>query len=572
MTYVQPNSIVQLFKGINLDNRYMHTIYFASESAQNTWFTSKVTYTFQQISYTRYTKNSIKLKADTTDIIDCTYLRFKNDRNVDKWFYAFINSVEYVNENTCLITYEIDVMQTWFMQGGSIRPCMVLREHVNDDSFGANLEAEPCGGDSYTGEFLTKTNDFDSYSLLMFTSENPLTASGSDGVCYNNDLYNGTALYVLPVTSEASADNITTAINALFNGDWDAQQRKIEIIDMFTFPTRYSNSAKGSNMRSMAVTDPKSFTSYTPKNKKLLTYPFNYLYGTTMNGECCIYKWELFDEITNNNNTMYFNIYGNPIGGGSITCYPQKYAGVTNNHDMSLNMSDFPKNPFIFDAYQAWIASGGKTKLSYQELYTRIRGFTAYLSASNNALQSGTAGIASAGRSAYSMEQNGGATANNIAGMVTGVTNAVQGGLGLVNTAVNVAEAQNKIVYAWNDAHYQPNVVVGDATPNLAVPMRSLDFNFFNVHLKDDEAKRVDDFFSCYGYAINRVKQPNITGRQYWNFVQTQNSVIAGNMPSSSKEAIARIFDGGITFWHNGDNVGNYAISTSSGTINNPIV
>ena len=72
--------------------------------------------------------------------------------------------------------------------------------------------------------------------------------------------------------------------------------------------------------------------------------------------------------------------------------------------------------------------------------------------------------------------------------------------------------------------------------------------------------------------AMLSIKLKLQTGRQYWNFVQTKGAIIAGNMPSSSKEAIARIFDGGITFWHNGDNVGNYALSTSNGSINNPIV
>lgn len=54
MTYIQPNSIIQLFQGINLDNRYLHTIYFANEAAQNTWFTSKVYRSYQAQSYTRY--------------------------------------------------------------------------------------------------------------------------------------------------------------------------------------------------------------------------------------------------------------------------------------------------------------------------------------------------------------------------------------------------------------------------------------------------------------------------------------------------------------------------------------
>ena len=129
-----------------------------------------------------------------------------------------------------------------------------------------------------------------------------------------------------------------------------------------------------------------------------------------------------------------------------------------------------------------------------------------------------------------------------------------------------------KVDYKFTDAKYSPNQIVGASTPCISVGHRLLDFYFYSVHVRKDELLRLDDFLSCYGYATNKVKAPNLTGRQYWNFVQTRGAVIAGNMPSSSKEAIARIFDGGITFWHNGDNVGNYAISTSQGSINNPIV
>ena len=43
-------------------------------------------------------------------------------------------------------------------------------------------------------------------------------------------------------------------------------------------------------------------------------------------------------------------------------------------------------------------------------------------------------------------------------------------------------------------------------------------------------------------------------------------------MPASSKAAIANIFNGGIFFWKNGDNIGNFQIETSHGSIDNPIV
>lgn len=574
MAYVQPNSIVQLFKGINLDNRYMHTIYFASESAQNSWFTSKVTYTFQQISYTRYTRNSIKLKADTTDIIDCTYLRFKNDRSVDKWYYAFINSVEYVNENTCLITYEIDVMQTWFIQNGSIEPCYVLREHVSDDTFGVNLEAEPVGSDVYDCDEITYTSTdgalFGTYSLIVNTTQDPNDNPAS--TVYNNKLYNGTKMYVIDASNESALSNFTTAMQILLEGSWQGSIRPVEIVDMFTFPTKFSDTNVLNNTHPLTVTHPTMLDGYTPKNKKLFGYPFSYLQASTKDGSGGLYRWEYFDGMLETTNAVEFTSYGNPIGGGSIICYPERYNGINENIDAKMTINNFPKNPFNYDAYQAWVAAGGSIRLEREETITNVRGVTALVkSASNAILGSGMSGMSNAGRNAYSMEQNG-ATARGIAGMTGGINQMIQGAGSYIETAMNVMEAQNKIGYQWSDAQYQPNQIIGSASPNTIVAMRALDFYFFSVHVRKDELIRLDDFLSCYGYAVNKVVQPNLHSRTYWNFIQTQGAVISGNMPSSSKEAIARIFDGGITFWHNGDQIGNYRQSVSSGSINNPII
>jgi hypothetical protein len=86
-----------------------------------------------------------------------------------------------------------------------------------------------------------------------------------------------------------------------------------------------------------------------------------------------------------------------------------------------------------------------------------------------------------------------------------------------------------------------------------------------------------------YGYATNMIKTPNINagsagGRRHWNFVKTDGAMIRGNMPATSKAAIAKIFDGGLFFWNpaNGnDNIGNFNQSHVSGDtthITNPIV
>ena len=580
MAYVQPNSVIQLFQGINLDNRYMHTIYFANETAQNAWFTGKVYKSYQAQSYTRYTRNQIKLKEDATNLLGCTYLRFKNDRSVDKWFYAFITSVEYINENTTLVSYEIDVMQTWFIQDGSIRPCMVLREHVNDDTFGINLEEEPIGSDVYDNDAIELTQGsvhtgfFDQYSIVVSTSEKP--DNGSD---YNNGLYCGTNMKAYIVNNAQTADQVTQFLDQSL-GDWNRQDRSYDIVDLYTFPSHFSNSNANANREQVSVLHPTNLGGYTPKNNKLFGYPFSFLFATTMDGDSEQYRWEYFagDNVGQN---VTFAIVGNPLGGGSIICYPRDYNGIAENYDAKLVMSDFPKNSANLDAYHAWVASGQATKwldeVSVREIKgqsAKLKFLTSFVGSSINNLSDiagGTAGVA--GGLVNKNEIKGvGQITDGIKGISSGMLGQLDKYSNYMDYVASEYEAWNKVAYKFNDASYVPNTIIGRNTPCISVSDHALDFYFFNCHVRADEIKRLDDFLSCYGYSINKVKAPNLTGRQYWNFVQTHGAVIAGNMPSSSKEAIARIFDGGITFWHNGDNVGNYNISVTNDSINNPIV
>ena len=596
MAYVQPNSIIQFFKGINLDNRYLHTIYFASESAQNTWFTSKVTsaLTFSNMMYRRYTSQSVKIEADATTFHGVTYMRFKNTRTANKWFYAFVLSADYVNENTTLVTYEIDVMQTWFVQAGSVRPCMVLREHVNNDLIYDNLEAEPVGSDCYEYEYITDANTllggasgendtiFKNYGLVIET-----TGKGDTNM-YHQGLFDGVNHDHFPCNSANDIHDIETYMDGLL-GDWSSGTQQEEVLSLITFPEYFSTrsynedispvskTVNGFNLFNGHYVD-DVLTGYVPKNLKLFSYPYNYLYCTTHSGDGAQYRWEYF---TNGNATNYttnktFKMAGSFIGGGQIKCYPCNYDGIDENYECGVAMNDFPRNSFNYDAYQAWVASGGKTRLENDAKLVQARGITNITASSVNFASTGISAInnsinAISNRNSIGHKVNRGA--GDKASVISGeVNNVVQAGAQLSNSIINYIEAQNKIDYQWKDASYRPNEIVGTSEPSVMVGGRMLNFYFYDAHVKLSELKRIDDFFSCYGYAINKVKAPNLTGRQYWNFVQTQNAVIAGDMPSSSKEAIGRIFDGGITFWHNGDQVGNYRQSVSNDSINNPIV
>ena len=133
-------------------------------------------------------------------------------------------------------------------------------------------------------------------------------------------------------------------------------------------------------------------------------------------------------------------------------------------------------------------------------------------------------------------------------------------------------EAKNKISYEFKDAHYAPNIVFGEMSTDIATSHRILDVNFIAMYPKKDEAIRIDDFFSTYGYSIKEVKTPTLTGRKHWNFLKTKGAVIGGDMPSTSRAAIADIIDGGIFFWKDGDEIGNFRVEITDGSINNPIV
>ena len=70
-------------------------------------------------------------------------------------------------------------------------------------------------------------------------------------------------------------------------------------------------------------------------------------------------------------------------------------------------------------------------------------------------------------------------------------------------------------------------------------------FNF------DEYARIIDDYMTQFGYKVNSLKVPNITGRPNWNYVKTQGCNITGDIPQSDVEEIKALFNRGITIWHN---------------------
>ena len=54
-----------------------------------------------------------------------------------------------------------------------------------------------------------------------------------------------------------------------------------------------------------------------------------------------------------------------------------------------------------------------------------------------------------------------------------------------------------------------------------------------------------------FGYQVNSLKVPNITGRSNWNYVRCAQANIIGDVPQDDMNEIKKLFNTGITFWHN---------------------
>ena len=89
-------------------------------------------------------------------------------------------------------------------------------------------------------------------------------------------------------------------------------------------------------------------------------------------------------------------------------------------------------------------------------------------------------------------------------------------------------------------------------------------FHCYRIGLSPRSVKRVDDFFSKYGYAQNKMLPlTDVEHRSAFCFVQTQNANLSGNVPADSLVEIENALNNGVWFWRDKNHVGQYDITNS---------
>ena len=170
MAYIKPNSTLQLLYDVPITGG--HEIAFANVAEQNAYFARHVKVSGTKYSRLDPTNNTIKVPYAADLCRSCNMLRFKNTAYEDKWFYAFIVNVSYVNNTTSRITYVMNEFQTWFANV-DYDTCTVLREHLSIEDWDK-----------------AETNPFDTSILEFQTAEDLATGYEIEPVYEQGELDN----------------------------------------------------------------------------------------------------------------------------------------------------------------------------------------------------------------------------------------------------------------------------------------------------------------------------------------------------------------------------------------------
>ena len=108
---ITPNTDIYLIKSpLNLTNK--HQLTFENKNTQSEYFLSLEKILMSDTSYQRK-DGAIRYEGKIDEIQEYNYCMYKNENYSDKWFYAYIIGMTYVNDNMTLVRIKTDVFQTW---------------------------------------------------------------------------------------------------------------------------------------------------------------------------------------------------------------------------------------------------------------------------------------------------------------------------------------------------------------------------------------------------------------------------------------------------------------------------
>lgn len=630
MLFVPPKGIVRLLKDVPIDRNYSYSLHFETKAKQTAYFASKAIITFAPsesnttaVSYVRGNKGTIKLQVQPEQIYGCNYMMYQNQGFGDglttaKWFYAFIDKVDYVNNVTAEISFTLDPLQTYWFDF-NFKNCFVEREHSRTDKMGEHIFPEDIQvtATDVQEETLMFPQSNSDLNVAIVVLQYPLvtcraytdstTLSKWDNLTawgyYSTGNFGGVpstfAYYILPL-NETNASyfltvpqeylvepNLTATtqdqtlltleyfVSGVVNGNCEVLKRndittaptprkttEADLINVYICPvelvkreylygttTNPSITPAYSTLTTSAnkVFEPATtWGSYSIVNKKMFTYPYTFLRVTNYGGDSkdFYYEYGAYNTATASMelNMIWINTLSYDFN-CILGCNGYKHYNLDGDYNTiylaeTLSLPKPPQPAYSGNSFNQWWQAN-QTQWSTGLLCS-------VLSAIASVGASGFVGALSGAPGAIAAAQQGSAV-TNIAQFGKTLTG---GAAGVINSLAVLADAQRK-----PDKGY-----TGAANTLSQQNLGYINFGCAQYTLEPSIAKKVDDFFSYYGYKEMALKTPELanyaTCRPKWNYLKTQQCIIEGKpdvvnqgFPAEAESFITDIFNTGITMW-----------------------
>lgn len=554
MAIIAPTTTIYFCAGVPLDNRYLNTLFFESRGLQNVYFQGKIQMQMSGCTYQRQT-SAIRASLPIESLMNCNYLFFENPEFEKRRFYAFITNVLYINNDCTEVQFEIDLMQTYFLDC-TMRQCFIERAHASKDEIGDNLVPE----NLETGEYIIRD---EKHTLAI----EPLVICVAATVDENGEPVSGASYSLVYSGVKINVFDSPDEVNAFLTKLTEANQADA-VVNIFMMPHTLSVGANQyPKTNEFHVEKPYSdINGYVPKNKKLFIYPYNVMYCTNGEGQAANYRYEDFSE-----SICTILVIGSMCTTPQCILFPQNYKGSPRNFDEKLTLDGWAQCAWNIDSYKAWLAQNANV-IDWQntsgEMQLRNAGFYAGRATDKTMLSvlSGLAGVIAGGAQSayYKMPQQNWTTS---VGQVGGLAGSVYDALNRpVQNTIDIQSVQNQIdgiMAVRQDHSTKPPQANGGGASTVMQGLGLKTFWMYRKQIKRQFAERIDRYFTMYGYAQNRLATPNPYARGRFTYLKTVGCNLQGNAPVWAISGLNKIMDNGITFWKDYVGVGNYTADNS---------
>lgn len=429
---------------------------------------------------------------------------------VYRW-YAFITKVTYINDNMTELEIKVDPFHTYQTEiSAGLGTAYVERMHTNTDEPGDNTLDDGIACGDYVSPYYDFLDLSDMWVIIASTKTLPDADENAPGSSLNGVL-SGFQLYGYS----------TTAAAALIKTLADAGKSSC-IQFMYMCPKAIAGllgnlvvPVPGFTLYTPSGIPLDTVDGYTPRNKKLLTYPYvGYTLSTPTASQT--YRKEFFS------GNITFRGMSTSAPGGGICLYPQNYGGNMGKQ-MGVKFTDFPICSWQSENFNTWLATQGLR----QEAASDARAVSTILNA----------GLSLVGGNP----------------------------VGAVGSFVNFALAERNMGIERQIASLQaPRLSGGNTSLMTDIVNQKVGYEFVQRTIRAEVAETIDSYYDLYGYPIRKMQLLTMQAApRKWRYVRTIGYRLRSNVPQPYCLEVENAFNNGVRFWASADEFLNYTLDNS---------